>query len=606
MIYEKYIRVLNIDMDTKKIKVDIREDLQQYLGGVGVASKLLEENMKPELDPLDESQPIVFATGAATTVFPVITKTVAMFISPLTGELGESYAGGRMALTMFMAGYDAIVIKGKAKAPSYISITRNSVEVKDARAFWGMPSDVIGQYIRDREPGSGKRSILRIGPAGENGVKFASVCVDTYRHFGRLGLGAVFGSKNLKAISVIGDKYIPIKNFKDYFKVFQDIYKQVTDTEIMDKYHDIGTPINIEPLNAAGGLPTRNLQSGVFENGKDISGEAFAVNNLVRKMACTGCPVGCIHIGQFRREFDKGHEYESISVGYDYELIYALGSFLGVKTRDEILSLIEAVEQAGMDAMSTGVVLGWATEAFANGLISETETEVPLAFGNTASYIKAIELMSDRKNDFYKALGEGVYKASGVYGGRDYAMHFAKNEMAGYHTGYGMILGSAAGARHSHLCNGGYSFDQSMKEFDKEKLVNSIFAEEKERCMLNSLIICLFARKVYTRPTIIAALNSIGRAVTDEELTAIGERIYSTKLRIKKALKFDQLAVELPKRLFETPGLKGLVNEETARELLEMYSKKTDELLATEELTAKTEQVEKAEPTAKTALKVGE
>jgi len=582
MIYEKYIRVLNIDVATRKIRVDLRTDLYEYLGGVGVAAKLLEENMKANLDPLDEAQPIIFAIGAASTVFPVVTKTVAMFISPLTGELGESYAGGRMALTMFMAGYDALVITGKAKSPIYISITRNSVEIKDARAFWGMTSDVTGRVLRDREPGSGKRSISRIGPAGENCVKFASVCVDTYRHFGRLGLGAVFGSKNLKAISVIGDKSIPIKNFKDYFKVFQDIYKQVTDTEIMDKYHDVGTPINIEPLNAAGGLPTMNLISGVFEQGKDISGEAFATKNLVRKMACTGCPVGCIHIGQFRREFDKGHEYEVISVGYDYELIFALGSFLGIKVTDEILSMIDVVEQMGMDAMSTGVVLGWATEAFAKGLIKLEDTIVPLTFGDSEAYKKAIEYMANQENDFYRALGEGVYKVSGIYGGRDFAMHFAKNEMAGYHTGYGMILGSTVGARHSHLCNGGYSVDQTMKELDKEKMVNTIFAEEKERCMLNSLVICLFARKVYTRPTIIAALNSIGREVTDEELTAIGERIYKTKLRIKKALGFDQMEKILPKRLFETAGLNGLAKEDVAYELIGMYNKKIEALMAEE------------------------
>lgn len=582
MIYEKFIRVLNIDLQTNKIRIDNRADLCEYLGGVGVAAKLLEENVKPKLDALDEQQPIVFAIGAASTIFPVVTKTVAMFRSPLTGEMGESYAGGRMALTMFLAGFDAMVITGRASRPSYVAISRNSVEVKDARAFWGMSSDETGRVIRDREPGGGKRSIIRIGPAGENLVKYASVCVDTYRHFGRLGLGAVFGSKNLKALSIIGDRNLPIKNFKEYFKVYQEIYKRVTDTEIMSKYHDAGTPINIEPLNAAGGLPTKNLRQGVFEHGEDISGETFATKNLVRKMACTGCPVGCIHIGQFRREFDKGHEYEAVSVGYDYELLFALGSFLGVKTSDEILALIEVVEQLGMDAMSSGVVLGWATEAFVRKLVTEEQTLVPLAFGNTANYITALENIAAGRNDFYKALAQGTDKASDIYGGKDYAMHFAKNEMAGYHTGYGMILGSTVGARHSHLCNGGYSLDQSMKEFDKQKLVDSVYAEEKERCMLNSLIICLFARKVYDRKTILAALNSIGNNYTDEDLTAFGERIYKTKLRIKKSLGFDQMAVKLPKRLFETPGLNGLLDENVAYELIGMYNKKLEELMVNE------------------------
>lgn len=580
MIYDKKIRVLYIDLSTGKIRIEMREDLAEYLGGVGVASKLLEENMHPELDVLNENQPIIFAIGAASTIFPVVTKTVAMFQSPLTGELGESYAGGRLALTMFLAGYDAIVVSGKARKPSYVTINKNNIEIKDARAFWGLSSEEIGRVIREREPGGGKRSIIRIGPAGENLVNYASVCVDTYRHFGRLGLGAVFGSKNLKAISVVGDKSIPVKNYKEYFKVYQEIYTKVTDTEIMSKYHDAGTPINIEPLNAAGGLPTKNLKQAVFEYGDNISGETFAQKNLVRKMACTGCPVGCIHIGQFRREFDKGHEYEAISVGYDYELIFSLGSFLGTKTSDEVLKLIEKVEELGMDAMSAGVVLGWATEAYMKKLVTDEQTIVPLAFGNTENYLTALDYISERKNEFYDALAKGSDYASTVYGGKDFAMTLGKNEMPGYHTGYGAIVGAAVGARHSHLCNGGYSIDQSMKEFDKVKVVDSIFKEEKERCMLNSLIICLFARKVYDRQTILKALNSIGYELTDEDLTAIAERIYKTKLRIKKKMGFDQMSVKLPKRFFQTASLSGLLDEATAYEMIEMYNKKIEEFMA--------------------------
>lgn len=583
MIYEDYIKVLYIDLNKKQIRIEHRKDLKAYLGGVGVASKLLEETIHPELDPLDEGQPIIFAIGAASTVYPVVTKTVAMFRSPLTGELGECYAGGRMALTLLLSGYDALVIQGKSEDPCYISIKRNNVEFKDARALWGMSNSEVGRFIRERESGGGKRSIVRIGPAGERLSRYACVCVDTYRHFGRLGLGAVFGSKNLKALSIIGDRNLPIKDFKGYFKVYQDIYKRVTETEIMAKYHDIGTPLNIAPLNASGGLPTKNLRQNAFEYGDDVSGEAFAKTNLVRKVACTGCPVGCIHIGHFRREFDEGYEYEAINVCYDYELIFSLGTFLGIKTPEEILQIIDVVEQMGLDAISAGVVLGWATEALMRGLVTQEQTIVPLAFGDAKSYMTAVEYIACQPNDFYHALAQGADFASDQYGGKDFAMTFAKNEMPGYHTGYGSIVGPAVGARHSHLCNGGYALDQSMKVLDKQKLVDAIFAEEKERCVLNSLVICLFARKVYDRPTILAALNSIGHNLTDEDLTAIGERIYRTKLRIKKSLGFNQLEVKLPKRFFETPSMTGELDEKIAYELIAMYQQKVDELMAADE-----------------------
>jgi len=276
MLYENATKVLYIDLATGKIEIKQRTDLTEYLGGVGLASKLLDETIKPKLPPLAPEQPIILAIGAISGIYPLITKTVAMFLSPLTGELGESYAGGRLALALSMAGYDAVVISGKALRPSYIAIDGDNIEIKDARPIWGMDSDVVGQFLRDSQEGSGKRSILRIGPAGEKMVKFASVCVDTYRHFGRLGLGALMGSKHVKAIIVTGNKTTRIKNFKDYFRAYQTIFKSVTETDLMSKYHDLGTSINVESINALGALPTKNLTDNHFDSAEQIGGEAFA------------------------------------------------------------------------------------------------------------------------------------------------------------------------------------------------------------------------------------------------------------------------------------------------------------------------------------------
>jgi len=580
MLYENAIKVLYIDLATSKIEIKRRTDLVGYLGGVGVASKLLEETMLPELSPLASEQPMILAIGAVSGIYPLITKTVAMFISPLTGELGESYAGGRLALSLSMAGYDAIVIQGKAPRPSYIAIDGPNVEIKDARAIWGMDSDVVGQFLREQEKGSGKRSILRIGPAGEKLVKFASVCVDTYRHFGRLGLGAVMGSKHLKAMIVTGDKSTKVSNFKDYFRVYQSIFKSVTETDMMAKYHDLGTSINVETINALGALPTKNLMSNRFESADQIGGEAFAKNNLVRKMACTGCPVGCIHIGQFRREFDDGYEYDTLSVGYDYELIYSLGSLLGIGTTDEILHLIEATEKTGMDAISAGVALAWATESLMKGVVTEADTLLPLAFGDSETYYQALMYLGRRENDFYQVLGEGTRFAGATYGGKEFALQVAGNEIPGYHTGQGNLVGLTVGARHSHLCNAGYAVDQSIKTFDENKAVDTLFDEELERCLLNSLVICLFARKVYNRETVGKALNAAGYALTDIDLTTIAKRIYTTKLRIKEKLGFDPRQVKLPKRFFETPSIHGPLDPAVTERMIDRYVEKCSVLLA--------------------------
>ena len=578
MLYTNYIRVLSINLTDETYKIEHREDLKQYLGGVGVASKLLEENIKPEAEILDPSQCIVFAIGAISTIFPVITKTVAMFWSPLTKELGESYAGGRMAMTMLMAHFDAIVITGKSKRPIYLAIESHNVEFRDASAIWGMPSDDIGRIIREREEGAGKRSIIRIGEAGENQLSFASVCVDTYRHFGRMGLGAVMGSKNLKAISIWGKGDLPIKNKKAYFKIFQDLHKKAITTDVMKKYHDLGTAMGVNLMNEKGGIPILNLQSSQVEDIENLSGETFAEKNLVRKTACAGCPVGCIHIGQFRREFGKGYEFEAISVGYDYELIFSLGTFLGLNNSDEVLELIEAVEEYGMDAISAGVVLGWATEAYQNKLFTVNESLVPLEFGNQKNYLIALKHMAKRTNEFYFDLGQGCAHASSIYGGQDYAMHFNGNEMSGYHTGYGSVLGSAVGARHSHLCNGGYSFDQGDK-VSPEEILEMVYNEELDRCILNSLIACLFARKIYDKATILSALKSVDVDMEEEALGKVAEEIFKTKLRIKKMIGYRLKSLRLPKRFFETTGFGTKIDEATTYELIKKYSEKCEALL---------------------------
>jgi len=191
-----------------------------------------------------------------------------------------------------------------------------------------------------------------------------------------------------------------------------------------------------------------------------------------------------------------------------------------------------------------------------------------------------VRAIGNGENTFYQNLGRGVQYASKVYGGEDFAMHIAGNEMPGYHTGYGSLVGAAVGARHSHLCNGGYSIDQSQKEFNEDTMVNKLLDEEIERCMTNSLIMCLFSRKIYDRQTILDALNSIGWSLTNDDLTAIGKRIYKTKLQIKKALGFEQKSVKLPRRFFETPCMYGSLNEETAYRLIKKYSDKADMLLS--------------------------
>jgi len=512
------------------------------------------------------------------TVYQVVTKAVAMFRSPLTGELGESYAGLRIALAMRFAGYDAIVIKGKARGPLYLTITPHEVDFRDARELWGLSTEETGRLLRQLSPGKGHRSTLRIGQAGEKLVAYAGVNVDTYRHFGRLGLGAVFGSKNLKAIVVHGDRNLPIPNPREYQQVYSRIFKKVVETDIMEKYHGLGTTGNVEPLNEMGGLPVRNLQASSYPEAVNLSGETFAQETLIRKIACAGCPVGCIHIGIHRRQFAEGYEYESVAVSYDHELVYALGTMLGLTDHRQVYALIERTELYGLDSISTGVALAWATEAQERGLIGEEELLTRLAFSQPEPYLAAMDNLVKQPNEFYRTLAQGTWLAAERYGGTNFACVLGKNEVAGYHTGYANILGQAFGARHSHLDNGGYAIDQERRERTMEQIVDAIIEEEEIRNTLNSLVICLFARKVYDLATVAEALTALGYNWTEEQLRQLGREIYREKMAIKRQLGFKPEQITIPSRFWETPALGRQLEPERLEQLRQIMIRRLAQL----------------------------
>ncbi|MEW5762293.1 MAG: aldehyde ferredoxin oxidoreductase N-terminal domain-containing protein [Bacillota bacterium] len=580
MLDRESLRVVEIDLAARHYTVKERPDLRVYLGGVGLATALFAETADRGLAPLAPSQPVVLAIGPLTTVFPLATKTVAVFRSPLTGEWGESYAGMRLAFALRFAGYDAVVITGRAENPTYLVLSPGGVAFRDARGLWGLSVDDTGRLLREWEPGRGHRSIIRIGPAGERGVAFAGVNVDTFRHFGRLGLGAVFGSKNLKAVVVHGELSYPIRDPRAYREAYGEIYERVVHTDILRKYHGLGTPANVSVLNGLGALPTRNLQASSFEKAAAISGEAFAAEKLTRKLACTGCPVGCIHIALLRRQFAPDYEYESVTLAYDYELIYALGSLLGIGDPDDILRLIEKVELLGLDAITTGVLLAWATEACAGGLLPREELGADPSFGGTAGYLAAIENLVTQPNDLYRTLARGLAAAVRRYGGEDFALLLGGHEMAGYHTGYGYLLGHAVGARHSHLCNDGYGIDQKLRgNPDPDAVVRHLLAEECWRNVLNSLCICLFARGVYDPPTTVRALRSLGLEWDEGALRRLGREILKLKVRLKSEMGFNYRAIRFARRFFETPALGRYLDPETARALLARYCRALDDLL---------------------------
>ena len=574
MLNSGLVRVLRVDLTTGEFQVADRPDLwRDYLGGTGVAFRLLDESVYDDRDALHPSQPVAFANGPLTTIFPVVTKAVATFRSPLTGEYGESHAGGHFASALRYSGYDALILTGAARRLSYLVIHDNKVEIRAADAMRGMDTIETGSQVRDLVKGAGHRSILRIGPAGESRIRYANGNVDTFRHFGRLGLGAVLGSKNLKAIAITGQKALdlPVDSWA-YKKLYAEIYDRVLHTDVMKKYHELGTPVNVLPLNELGALPTYNLRQGYFGEAAEISGEAFAEGELVTKRACVGCQIGCIHVALYRRPFAPGWEYESTMVAYDHELVYAVGSLLGIGDRPGILRLIEEIDRAGMDIISCGTALAWATEAMEKGIVGPDQFGgIDLRWGDVERYSCAVAAITAGSSELGQWLGQGEVAAARHYGATDYVAAVGGQGIAGYWTGYAHVLGHLLGARHSHLDNGGYAIDQKLEPYTDEAIVDRIVADEAERIVQTSVSVCLFARGVYDLGTISQALASVGIVRSVDDLRAMGQRIYWERVRLRERLGFHARLEDLPHRFFETPTPRGQLQPDRMAHLLEIY-----------------------------------
>ncbi len=576
-------RVLYIDLTEKEGEVKERPDLfDTYLGGAGVASKLLEEECPHMVDPFSPDAPVIFAVGPFTGLLPSMVKAVAMFKSPLTGNLGESHCGGHFASALRFAGFGAVVVKGAAEVPSALLIEDSEVRVEAASSLWGLSPLQVEKSLRSSTQ-EGIESVASIGIAGENGVYYSGLITDRYHHFGRLGLGAVIGAKKLKAVKVHGTGEVQIERPTEFKDFYEEVHRRVVQAEEMRKYHDQGTPVNVMMLNELGALPAKNFARSKFEKAESISGERFLETLLERKISCPGCPVACIHLGGVRTSFSPEHElgrreaFEELKlVPYNYEPIFALGSNLEIGDAPSVLRLIGQCERLGMDAIMTGSVLAWLTEAVEQGLIPRQEIgDLQPRWGDARTYSEIIENIALVKNQFYKRLALGTWAAAQKYGGKDFAVSIGKNSPAGYATGYGFVVGTLVGARHSHLSNMGYSIDQKAMEsnLSLEQIVEKIADEEDWLYVYYSLVGCYFARSVYDEETIVRALDLIGLPKTSVELKAIGNEVFQRLYGFKVRESFNLAKEEIPKRMTEIETPHGRLDSTKIQEMVQHYIK---------------------------------
>jgi aldehyde:ferredoxin oxidoreductase len=285
-----------------------------------------------------------------------------------------------------------------------------------------------------------------------------------------------------------------------------------------------------------------------------------------------------VHLAALRQQYEKDpYFYKTSMVSYDHEPIFATGSMLGISDVPGMLLLMDEIEVQGLDVMSAGVALAWATEAQQSGLISTEETDgLQLEFGCSERYIQAVKRIVRQPTGFYRALARGAAHASSIYGGAEFALTFGKNEMAGYHTGPGCHLGYLTGARHSHLDSAGYSIDQKAAQkgetLEPGKTADALLKEERWRQVLSSLVVCMFARGIYSEEAVLKTLALTGVQYSAEQLAQFGAETLRLKNEFKRREGFDFSALEIPDRIFKTLSPLGQIDETFMRQAIARFA----------------------------------
>jgi len=402
---------------------------KKYLGGAGLATKYLWDEVPEGADPLGPENRLIFMAGSLTgVVAPSTGRFSVVAKSPQTGIWGQANSGGRWGVEFKRCGYDGIIFEGKAEKPVYLLIEDNKAELKDAEQLWGLNVSETTMKIRD-EVGP-RHNVACIGPAGENLVKYAAIMNDFSRAAGRCGLGAVMGSKNLKAIAVKGTIRTPISEPEEFKTHSKKQFELMDEAMMKMAMQAFGTSVVLDLVNVRGGFPTRNWQSGVYEQADDINGPAISDNILTRNVACFACPIACGRGTEIRKGKYAGNKGE----GPEYETVGTFGGMCFVNDLEAITMAGYLCNDYGIDTISAGSTIAFAMECFEKGILTEKETGgLPIKFGDPDIIVDLVHLIA-RREGFGDLLAEGSMRMAEKLGqgSEHFAMHVKGLELPAY------------------------------------------------------------------------------------------------------------------------------------------------------------------------------
>lgn len=590
--YQGEIWVIDLTQKNVSIKKIDETFARAYIGGVGFGTRLLADRLAPHVDPLSAENLLILSSGPLSAIkfmgsagLSLVTK------SPLTGLLGDSDLRGAFGSNLKSCGCDALIIQGKSDTPVYIELSDGTAKIKDAADLWGKTAAEV-QVVLTQRIGKGT-SVLSIGPAGERLVRYACISGDMQFFAGRLGMGAVMGSKNLKAIVMIkGGKETRIADPEGMKTLIRKVYREIREGGTCDALSKYGTWNVTAPGNIKGILPTKNFQKTTFEKVAEIDGEAMLKTVSAGKRSCPGCPIGCRRVVKAEGPYQVSPEYS----GPQFESVAALGSTLLLGNPFVLAKANELCNLYGLDTISTGVTIAYAMECVEKGVLTEEEIGFDLKWGDPEGILKLIRMIALREG-IGETLAEGVRKASEKIGkgSQAWAMHVKGLEIPMHDPrgkkGVGLSYAtSTKGADHESsmhdecfekenaLVELGFEKPLGRKEFQGKPLMVKK-TQDFWGVMADVLPICKFPMAP-PRPlkpdVLVSALRYVtGWDISLDEFLSVGERIFnlSRLFNVKEGVNRTQdvLPPRFSERLQEGGSAGEAITKEDLDKMLDEY-----------------------------------
>ncbi len=566
--FNRLIRI-NVRSGTYTIEEIPDRVLANYLGGKGLGTYLLIKNNPPGIDPLSPENRIIFVTGCATgqkahgsSRYGVYTK------SPQTGIYSESYSGGKVAISMSRTGYDAIMLEEAASNPIFLEISPQGVTFHDGASIWGKSTYETEDQVLEMVGVDGAEAVV-IGPAGENCVKFSVIESGYWRSAGRTGVGAVLGSKKVKALVFHGQEKREAAHPDLLEQLWERILREGRDSAVTHSFRKLGTPMLVSIMNIVGGFPTRYWSEGTLEGWENITAESLLERCHVEPTACPQCFMACGNLSEVKTGKHKGLQI----AGPEYETIYAFGGLCMINRIEEIIYLNDICDRLGMDTISAGNLAAFTIEASKRGAIEEK-----LDYGDVDGIATLLKKIAYRE-EIGAILAQGIVEASKTWGLEDVAIHVKGLEPAGYEPRVlkGMGLSYATSDRGAcHLRATFYKSELSGRvDPDQIQGKAKIFVEDEDRMTLfDTLILCRFFKDLIDWDDLGILVRSItGMDLDKKGLRQIAANVSNAARWFNIREGVTRIDDKLPKRFYqEALGRnKKVLREEDLNRMLDEY-----------------------------------